>query len=197
MTSDRRESPWTRVVLGLCLLLTIVTVSSCKKKIPPPAPPPAPVEKPAPPPPPTPTEKVEEEAPKPIEEPKETESEIDDTIRRQNQNHEFLKTVYFDFDKSEIRDDQVAILRANAAWLKANPKFKVLIEGHCDERGTIEYNLALGDKRAKRVRSYLVDLGIPEARMRTISYGKERPVDPGHDEEAWAKNRRAEFVLEK
>jgi len=109
-----------------------------------------------------------------------------------------LKAVYFDFNKSDIRPDQRPTLQANADKLKANPLsgFKVLIEGHCDERNTNEYNLALGDRRANAVKQYLMTLGVPAARLRTISYGEERPADPGHNEEAWAKNRRSEFVLE-
>ena len=180
------------VSLGLLLLIA----PACTKK--PPTPPPA-EEKPAPTPTPTPLpqETVTEAAPPAVVEPTEKAEDLDDVMRRQNQNKEFLKTVYFDFDKSEIRDDQAAVLKSNADWMKTNAKFKVLIEGHCDERGTIDYNLALGEKRAGRVKQYLADLGIPGDRMRTISYGKERPADPGHDEAAWAKNRRAEFVLEK
>jgi len=109
-----------------------------------------------------------------------------------------LKTVYFDYDKSEIRPDQRPTLQANADRLKTDPlsKFKVVIEGHCDERNTNEYNMALGDKRANAVKQYLIGLGVPAARLRTISYGEERPADPGHNEEAWARNRRCEFVLE-
>ena len=126
-----------------------------------------------------------------------TSAELDETIRRQNSTREFVKTVYFDYDKAELRDDQVPVLRANAAWLKNNPGFRVIVEGHCDERGTIEYNLALGEKRAQKVLSYLVDLGVPAALLRANTYGKERPADAGHDEDAWAKNRRGEFSLEK
>jgi len=109
-----------------------------------------------------------------------------------------LKAVYFDFNKFDIRPDQRPTLQANADKLKADPlsRFKVLIEGHCDERNTNEYNLALGDRRANAVKQYLMTLGVPAARLRTISYGEERPADPGHNEEAWAKNRRGEFVLE-
>lgn len=198
MRSLRSESRFVRVGVGLIAVLTLLTLVSCKKKLAqaPPPPPPAP-ERPAAPATPPSSERVEEAPPRASEEPKETAIDLDETMRRQNQNKEFLKTVYFDFDKSEIREDQSAILRANAAWMKANPRFRVLIAGHCDERGTIEYNLALGERRAKQVRAYLEDLGIPEDRMRKITYGKERPADPGKDEEAYAKNRRAEFTLEK
>jgi peptidoglycan-associated lipoprotein len=106
-----------------------------------------------------------------------------------------LKDIYFDFDKYEIRREDEAILKENAAFLKNNPKMKVQIEGHCDERGTVEYNLALGERRANNTKKYLVFLGIPADRISTISYGKERPLDKGHDEGSWAKNRRAHVVV--
>jgi peptidoglycan-associated lipoprotein len=105
-----------------------------------------------------------------------------------------LKTVYFDFDKYNLRPEAKELLKANAAVLKDNPDVTVSIEGHCDERGTVEYNLALGEKRATAAKQYLVDMGIAAGRLRTISYGEERPADPGHNEGAWAKNRRAAFV---
>jgi len=106
-----------------------------------------------------------------------------------------LKDIHFDFDKYDIRREDEAILKENAGFLKNNPKMKIQIEGHCDERGTIEYNLALGERRASNTKKYLVLLGIPSNRISTISYGKERPLDKGHDEEAWAKNRRAHIVV--
>jgi peptidoglycan-associated lipoprotein len=106
-----------------------------------------------------------------------------------------LKTVYFAFDSYELDDQARQVLQANAQWLKSNPGRSILIEGHCDERGTIEYNLALGERRAGVVRDYLVGLGIDAFRIRIVSYGEEDPVDPGHTEEAWAKNRRAESVI--
>jgi peptidoglycan-associated lipoprotein len=106
-----------------------------------------------------------------------------------------LKDIHFNFDKYDIRPEDGAILKENAALLKKFPNVKVQIEGHCDERGTIEYNLALGERRANRTRDYLVSLGISPDRISTISYGKEKPLDPGHDEEAWAKNRRAHTII--
>jgi len=106
-----------------------------------------------------------------------------------------LKDIYFEFDKYEIRREDEAVLKENAVFLKNNPKMKVQIEGHCDERGTVEYNLALGERRANNTKKYLVSLGIPADRVSTISYGKERPSDKGHDEGAWAKNRRAHVVV--
>jgi peptidoglycan-associated lipoprotein len=106
-----------------------------------------------------------------------------------------LKDVFFDYDKAAIRDDQKAALSENVAWLKANPAAKITIEGHCDERGTAEYNLGLGERRAKAAKDYLIAAGIPADRISTISYGKERPFVLGHDESAWKWNRRGHFVI--
>ena len=103
--------------------------------------------------------------------------------------------IYFDFDKYELKPEAKRILRKKAEWLKRHPEFFLRIEGHCDERGTNEYNMALGEKRAQAAKKYLISLGIYEKRIRTISFGEERPVDPRHNEEAWAKNRRDEFRL--
>ena len=106
------------------------------------------------------------------------------------------KFIYFAFDSAVLSDEAQSVLREKADYLKANSGKKVLIEGYCDDRGSVEYNLALGQRRAESAMKYLVMLGIPSDRIRTISYGKERPVDPGQGEEAWAKNRRDQFVLE-
>jgi peptidoglycan-associated lipoprotein len=106
-----------------------------------------------------------------------------------------FENIYFDFDESVIREDAKPVLLIVASYLKNNPKYKLIIEGHCDERGTSEYNMALGQRRADATRAYLLNLGIPTSRLTTVSYGKERPLLPGHDEEAWSKNRRAVFVL--
>ena len=103
--------------------------------------------------------------------------------------------IYFDFDKSILTASAQDNLMRKAEWLRENPDATVTIEGHCDERGTNEYNLALGDRRAESAKAFLADLGIDPARLTTISYGEERPVDPRHSEEAWAKNRRAHFVV--
>ena len=100
--------------------------------------------------------------------------------------------VYFDYDRHNVRDDQKATLAEHVKKLNDNPEFQVTIEGHCDERGTIEYNLALGQRRADSHKKFLAKAGIDAGRLGTISYGKERPVDPGHDEMAWSKNRRTE-----
>jgi peptidoglycan-associated lipoprotein len=105
--------------------------------------------------------------------------------------------IYFDFDKSEIKAEAKAILEKKAAWLRANPSYKVKIEGNCDERGTNEYNLALGDRRAKAAQKYLNALGISMDRMSTISYGEEKPVCKEKNEKCWSKNRRDDFKLSK
>jgi peptidoglycan-associated lipoprotein len=104
--------------------------------------------------------------------------------------------IYFEFDESRLLPEAKAILKNKAKWLLANPTANVVIEGHCDERGTSEYNMALGDRRAQSARNYLVDLGVSSRRLTTISYGEERPLAFGHNETAWAKNRRAQFVIE-
>lgn len=105
------------------------------------------------------------------------------------------ENIYFDFDKSDLKAEAQAILKKKAAWARENAQFFIRIEGNCDERGTNEYNLALGERRAQSAKKFLVALGIPGDRIRTISYGEERPADPGHNEAAWAKNRRDEFKL--
>jgi peptidoglycan-associated lipoprotein len=104
-----------------------------------------------------------------------------------------LKDAYFSYDDYALSSDARSVLAGNAAVLKEMRGLRVVIEGHCDERGTVEYNLALGQRRADAARSYLADLGIDAGRLSTISYGKERPFAPGHDESAWSQNRRAHF----
>jgi len=106
-----------------------------------------------------------------------------------------LKDIYFDFDKYDLHSDDAEVLKANAVLLRQYPNMKVQIEGHCDERGTLEYNLALGERRANHTKKYLLSLGISADRILTISYGEERPFDTAHNEEAWSKNRRAHFVI--
>jgi peptidoglycan-associated lipoprotein len=106
-----------------------------------------------------------------------------------------VKTILFDYDKSDIRPDQVSILQSNAAWLKANQGARFTIEGHCDERGSEEYNLALGDRRANTVKEFLVAQGVAANRIMTVSYGEERPVCREATEDCFAKNRRAAFTL--
>ncbi len=106
-----------------------------------------------------------------------------------------LLDINFDYDKSNIRPDARAIMKGNADILLKDKASKIIIEGYCDERGTAEYNMALGERRAQEAKKYLVNLGVDAARMKTISYGEERPLDPGQNEEAWAKNRRAHFAV--
>lgn len=103
--------------------------------------------------------------------------------------------VYFDFDKSVIRDDQKPRIIGNAEYLKANPQIAIRVEGNCDERGTNEYNMALGERRAKSGKKYLTNLGIAADRIKTISFGEEKPLNYGHDESAWSQNRRDDFVI--
>ena len=104
--------------------------------------------------------------------------------------------IYFEFDSSVLLPAGREVLNRKAEWLRENADASIIIEGHCDERGTNAYNIALGERRAESAKAYLTDLGIDGLRLTTISYGEERPVDPGHNEEAWAKNRRAHFVVE-
>ena len=105
-----------------------------------------------------------------------------------------FEDIYFAFDKSTIEPEAREILKRLASLLGSNKNYSLVVEGHCDERGTVEYNLALGQRRADAAMKYLVDLGLDKESIKTITYGKERPLDPGHDEEAWAKNRRAHFL---
>ena len=105
-----------------------------------------------------------------------------------------LQPIYFEFDKSFIRDDARSVLKANADWLRANPAVKIRIEGNCDERGTAEYNQALGQRRAVSAKKFLTDIGIAENRIKLLSYGKEKPVCTDHAEDCWQKNRRDDFI---
>ncbi|MFW6131754.1 MAG: peptidoglycan-associated lipoprotein Pal [Candidatus Aminicenantaceae bacterium] len=178
------------LIFILASLLLFAFMNSCRKKVEevPPAPP-TPQEKEQP--------KVEkvEEVPE-VKEPEMTEEEIFMSKSLEEINEEMpLKMIHFDFDKYFIREDAKPMLEENAVWLKNHPTVKIVIEGHCDERGTEEYNLALGEKRAQSTHDYLVSLGISRDRMRTISYGKSQPIDLGHNEIAWQKNRRAQFTI--
>ncbi len=106
-----------------------------------------------------------------------------------------FESIRFDFDKYDLRPEAREIIRKHADWLFKHTEFEVIIEGHCDERGSGEYNLALGERRAEAARDYLVNLGVDNGRLTTISYGEELPLDPSHNEEAWTKNRRDHFVV--
>ncbi|HEX6852421.1 MAG TPA: peptidoglycan-associated lipoprotein Pal [Candidatus Polarisedimenticolaceae bacterium] len=155
-----------------------------------PTPAPAPVETP----PPTPAPEPKTEVTEPFKPEAPVTREVVPSIDEINRSG-VLKTVYFGYDSSEIDDAARAALQSNADWLKKNAKFVVEIGGHCDERGTIEYNIALGNRRGDSVRQYLASLGVNPSQLVVVSYGEEKPVDPGHGEESWAKNRRAEFVV--
>ncbi|MBD3348723.1 MAG: peptidoglycan-associated lipoprotein Pal [Candidatus Eisenbacteria bacterium] len=120
--------------------------------------------------------------------------DVDDTVFVEPLSPEF-ENIHFEFDRYDIRPVDEPILESIASWLEQHEDVKVLIEGHCDERGTNEYNMALGEQRALAARRYLVSLGVEAQRLSTISYGEERPLDPRSTEEAWAKNRRAHFTV--
>ena len=116
-------------------------------------------------------------------------------LNRYVQGKGLIRDAFFEYAEATLSSDAQAALTTSANWLKSNPKYNLLVEGHCDERGTEQYNLALGDKRAQQAKDYLVASGVDASRIRTVSYGEERPFDPGHDESAWSQNRRAHLVL--
>jgi len=186
----------TRSAVSILLMLGL-TAAACGKKTPPltrPAPPPpATTASTTPTRPPAPPEPVAEPTIVPAE-PVPSDSISSASLDDLNRNSP-LKPVFFDLDSAEIETPAQAALTENATVLKRFPSWTVTIEGHCDERGTAEYNLALGERRAVAARTYLVSLGIPADRLRTVSYGKEFPFDSGHDDPAYAKNRRAHFVI--
>jgi peptidoglycan-associated lipoprotein len=178
----------------VALAMTCVALSACKSK---PAPPPAPV---APPP---------AFVAQPSAQPRVNQDSIDRVIRDRTAAAErdrltaaaararatIGQQIYFDFDKDDIRDDQRATLDAKVPILDANPSARIRIGGHCDDRGSDEYNLALGQRRSASAKRYLVSRGIPESRIETVSFGEERPAVQGENEDAWAKNRRDEFEI--
>jgi peptidoglycan-associated lipoprotein len=177
------------IILSLICLLILAFAVSCKPKAKqaPPPPPPQVKEQPR-------VEKVEQ-APV-VKKPELSEEEIFmakslEEINRQQP----LRMINFDYDKYAIREDAKPTLEANATWLRTYKTAKILIEGHCDDRGTEDYNLALGEKRAKSALDYFLSLGIAQDRLKTISYGKSQPLDMGHDEAAWQRNRRAQFTI--
>jgi peptidoglycan-associated lipoprotein len=139
------------------------------------------------------TETMKPETPKPSTEERLAAAEAGAAVTKEQPSP--FQDIHFDFDKSAIREDAKPVLAAVADYLKKNKGAKLLIEGHCDERGTPEYNMALGDRRAESAQGYLASLGIPKSALSTVSFGKEKPADSGHGEAAWAKNRRAHFVL--
>lgn len=173
------------LIIALCIGITLVFFDSCKKKV---KVEPKKVDT---------SEKVEEKTPK-IEKPVLTEEEIFQRKSIQELNEAgHLNRIHFDFDKYFIKEGMKPILQKNADWLSKFNTVVLTLEGHCDERGTAEYNMALGEKRAKAVKDYLISLGIDESRLNTISYGKNKPLVDGHDEDSWYKNRRTEFVITK
>jgi peptidoglycan-associated lipoprotein len=181
------------------VLIAVVATTigaACHKKAPPvarPAPPPVNTATTAPAVPPRPPEPVAEPTvvpPEPVRDDAISSASLDDLNKSSP-----LKPVYFELDSSDLSPGSQKALDENAALLKRYATWAVTVEGHCDERGTAEYNLALGERRAIAARAYLVSLGISADRLRTVSYGKEFPFDPGHDEGAFAKNRRAHFVI--
>ena len=141
--------------------------------------------------------KVVDATPEPVVEEKEEEvvEEKEEVVVYKAPDMVMQEDIYFEFDKSTLTPIAQDNLLRKAEWLRENPDATVTIEGHCDERGTNEYNLALGDRRAESAKAFLTDLGIDSTRLTTISYGEERPVDPRSTEEAWEKNRRAHFVV--
>ena len=178
----------TLVLLFVCLMV-LLALSAGQKKPKQVAPPPPPQVKEQP--------KVEkvEQAPV-VTKPQLSEEEIFMSKSLEEINRETpMMMIHFDYDKYFVRDEAKPVLETNAAWLKKYRTVKILIEGHCDERGTEDYNLALGEKRAKSALDYLVSLGIATDRMKMISYGKSQPLAAGHDEAAWQRNRRAQFTI--
>jgi len=180
----------------LLAVMSLLAAIGCHKNVPPVArptpPPPAPTTNPAarPPAPPEPVAEPTIVPPEPVREDAIASASLDDLNRNSP-----LKPVFFALDSDELTTEAQKSLDDNAALLKRYSTWAVTIEGHCDERGTAEYNLALGERRAVAARAYLVSLGVPADRLRTVSYGKEFPFDPGHDESAYSKNRRAHFVV--
>lgn len=137
-----------------------------------------------------------EEERRQVEQEKQRQADAERQKQTQTIQPETLEVVYFDFDKSEIKHQYRDILAKNADTIKKHPHGTVVVEGHCDERGTNKYNIALGDRRASSVRKYLVSLGVDESRLKTVSYGEEKPIDPSHNDAAWSKNRRVQFSKE-
>jgi peptidoglycan-associated lipoprotein len=181
-------------LLVLAVLVTL-TISACAKKQPavarPMPPPPASTGGPTgPPPPPQPVSEPIPVPPEPVSEDSIAGRSLDDLNRDSP-----LKPLFFALDSADVSADGQRVLQDNAAIMKKYPAWQITIEGHCDERGTAEYNLALGERRALAAKNYLVSLGIPADKVKTVSYGKEFPFEPGHDDNAWSKNRRAHFVI--
>ena len=185
-----------KLTVTLAVVLMMAALGACAKKTPPvarPVPPPPTADPGAnrPPTPPTPVAEPQPIPPEPTLTGDELASKDIDDINRNSP----FQPVFFAYDQFDVDGGGQQALNGNAEILRKYPSWIITIEGHADERGTAEYNLALGERRALAARNYLVSLGIPADRLRTVSYGKEFPFDAGHTEEAWAKNRRAHFVV--
>ena len=182
--------------VALAMLVTVaIGAGACAKKEPPvarpmPPPPPMPTESSRPAPPPAPVSEPAPVPPVPVTDDAIGSKSLDD-INRDSP----LKPLFYALDQAEVDAAGQQVLQANADVLKKYSSWQLTVEGHCDERGTAEYNLALGERRAVAARNYLVSLGIAADRIKTVSYGKEFPFDAAHTDEAWAKNRRAHFVV--
>ena len=178
-----------KTIFVVLALAAATAFTACAKKVPPAPPPPPPVAPEAPPPAPPPP-------PKP-----EVAPVVDEYARLRAMSAEeieksgLLKEVYFDYDKADIREPDRATLAQNADALKRFDFLRITVEGHCDERGTVEYNLALGERRAKAALDYLLSMGVPADRLKTVSYGKEVPVCTQSSEDCWQRNRRAHFTV--
>jgi peptidoglycan-associated lipoprotein len=185
--------------LGIAVaIIALVLAPACARRSkttpipqpPPPAAPLPPAAVPPPPPPPRSTERVDDLQPAPLSEDSVSNRSLDDLNRDSP-----LRPAFFPLDSADLDDGGRMVVSANVDVLKKYPRWVVTFEGHCDERGTAEYNLALGERRANSVKTYMLSLGIAPDRLRTVSYGKEFPFDQGHSEDAWSQNRRAHFVI--
>jgi peptidoglycan-associated lipoprotein len=182
-----------KIKTSICIaLLVFLGATACRKAQPP-------VARPMPPPPPGSTVTNVPDPPAPAREPVPPEPLADDSVASKSlddlNRDSPLQPVYFELDSDQLSDAGRSVLQANAALLKRYSTWTITLEGHCDERGTAEYNLALGERRASAARDYLVSLGVAANRLKTVSYGSEFPFDPGHEERAWSRNRRAHFVI--
>ena len=184
-------------------LITMALASACPKKTPPHVAPPADTSPKVPDLPPTVTTATAQTVTTEPDFVQKTDTVVSETVlpndidelNRLAQTRGYIQDAFFGYNDSTLSADAQSALTTSANWLKKNGQYNLLIEGHCDERGTEQYNLALGDRRANQAKEYLVTLGIDAGRIRTVSYGEERPFDPGHDESAWTKNRRDHLVL--
>jgi peptidoglycan-associated lipoprotein len=185
-----------RTTLLILLIVTTVAASGCRSRraVPPPQAP-TPVDAPAPPEPAAPVPLPDRDFPAPPADDRDVLSQDIIEANRVARARGWIQDAFFAFDASTLDDEARQALQQSATWLRANPEFRIRIEGHCDERGTEQYNLALGDRRANTAAAYLATLGVDRNRIETVSYGEERPFEEGSDEASWAPNRRAHLVL--